>query len=32
VAKLNGDTPPLEMRTPVTFVDLSNLDKFIPKK
>jgi ribose transport system substrate-binding protein len=32
VTKLNGGTPPLEMRSPVTFVDLSNLDKFMPKK
>ena len=32
VEKLNGGTPPLEMRTPFTFVDLSNLDKFLPKE
>lgn len=32
VQKLNGETPPLEMRTPFAFVDLTNLDKYIPKK
>ena len=31
VEKLNGGTPPMEMRTPVTFVDLTNLDKFVAK-
>ena len=32
VEKLNGGTPPLEIRTPFTFVDLSNLDQFLPKE
>ncbi len=32
VEKLNGVTPPLEMRTPFAFVDLTNLEKYMPKK
>jgi ABC-type sugar transport system substrate-binding protein len=32
VQKLNGMDVPQEMRTPVTFVDINNLDQFAPKE